>query len=256
MKNARVIARLDIKTDYLVKGIHLEGLRKVGDPRQAAQRYCKAGADEIVLIDVVASLYGRNSLANIISDLTRDIFIPITVVGGIRSLSDVEIALRAGADKVGINTAAIHRPELVREVARHFGSQCMVVSVEARSDGHGGWEALCESGRERTGRNAIDWIRNAVDLGAGEVLVTSVDRDGTGRGMDLDLLGRAAEASSVPVIASGGVRTMAHIVDAFRLSDISAVALASALHYEWLDLQLVKSELSKDPDLEIRDLVA
>jgi cyclase len=252
MKNIRVIARLDIKTDYLVKGIHLEGLRRIGDPREMAQRYYTQGIDEIVLNDVVASLYERNSLTDIIRDLTKDVFVPITVIGGIRSVADVEAALRAGADKVGINTAALRRPDLIGEVAKQFGSQCMVLSVEARANKNGGWEALYDSGREKSGRDVIDWIRQAVDLGAGEVLVTSVDRDGTGRGMDIDLIRHAEAASAVPVVASGGVKTAAHVVDAVRLASADAVAVASALHYDWLGIEAIKRALIELNDVEIR----
>ena len=168
----RFIPRLDIKGPNLIKGIHLEGLRVIGDPKEFARRYYEQGADELLYVDVVASLYGRNSLHDIVKLTASDVFVPLTVTGGIRSTDDVREILRAGADKVGINTAATKRPELIREVARKFGSQCMVLSIEAKRIAPGRWEAYADNGREPTGLDVIEWAQRGVELGAGEILLT------------------------------------------------------------------------------------
>ena len=178
MSRVRLIPRLDIKGPNLIKGVHLEGLRVLGNPRDFARRYYAAGADELIYVDVVASLYGRNSLHDIIRSAADDVFIPLTVAGGLRSVEDVRGVLLAGADKVGINTAATKRPDLVREVSETFGSQCMVLSIEAKQVGVGKWEAYTDNGRERTGLDVVEWAARGVSMGAGEILLTSVDREG------------------------------------------------------------------------------
>ena len=185
MSNIRLIARLDIKGPNLIKGIHLEGLRVIGDPQEFAVRYYRQGADELLYMDVVASLYGRNNLSDIVQRAVRNVFVPITVGGGIRNLDDVRHILRCGADKVAINTAAVARPELVREVSRRFGAQCTVLSIEAKQQGPGKWEAYTDNGRERTGLDVVEWARRGAELGAGEILLTSVDREGTRKGFDV-----------------------------------------------------------------------
>jgi cyclase len=232
MHNVRLIARLDIKAPNLIKGIHLEGLRKIGDPQDHARAYYAAGADEIIYMDIVASLYNRNSLSEIVRHTAEHVFIPITVGGGIRSLADTENALRAGADKVAINTAAVARPELLNEVAKRFGSQCMVLSIEAKHRPAGGWEAYTDNGREHTGLDVVQWARRAVDLGAGEILLTSVDREGTRKGFDIELTRAVSDAVSVPVIASGGMGTVAHLIEVVREGHADAVAMADILHYK------------------------
>ena len=238
----RVIARLDIKAPNLVKGIHLEGLRVMGSPEEFAARYYAQGADELLYIDIVASLYERNSLLPLVERTAAEIFVPLTVGGGIRSVDDIRRLLRAGADKVAVNTAAIRRPELIREASRLFGSQCVVLSVEAKRLSGGGWEAYTDNGRERTGLDAIDWIRRAVDLGAGEVLVTSVDREGTRRGFDLELVAAVGPHVPVPVIACGGAGSVADIRDCFA-AGADAVAVASLLHYGTETMPSLKAKL-------------
>ena len=171
MASQRLIARLDIKGPKLIKSVHLEGLRVVGEPQDFARRYYEAGADELLYVDIVASLYGRNSLHDIVRRATQDVFVPITVTGGLRSTDDVRDVLGAGADKVGINTAAIARPELIREVSQRFGSQCMVLSIEAKRIAPGRWEALTDTGRERSGVDVVEWAKRGVELGAGEILL-------------------------------------------------------------------------------------
>lgn len=228
----RVIARLDIKGPNLIKGIHLEGLRVIGDPNEHARRYYGQGIDEILYIDSVASLYGRNNLSDIVDRTTRDIFIPITVGGGVRSVDDIHTLLRAGADKIAVNTAAVARPELIAEGAKAFGSQCIVVSIAAkRRPGASGWEVLVETGRESTGLDAVAWACRAVEMGAGELLVTSVDREGTQSGFDIELTRTIADAVGIPVIASGGAGSLDDIVRVLDDGRADAVAVASMLHY-------------------------
>ena len=236
MATTRLIPRLDIKGPNLIKGIHLEGLRVVGDPQVFARRYYDAGADELVYMDAVASLYGRNNLTDIVERTTRDLFIPLTVGGGVRSVEDVKSLLRAGADKVAINTAAIARPELITEIARRFGSQCMVLSIEAKRIGDQRWEAYTDNGRERTGLDAVGWAVRAVELGAGEVLVTSVDQEGTGHGFDIPLTRAISTSVPVPVIACGGMGSIEHFVDVVRDGRADAVSMASVLHYNRMTL--------------------
>jgi cyclase len=231
-RNIRLIARLDIKGENLIKGINLEGLRVIGSPNEHAHRYYEQGADELIYMDCVASLYGRNNLEEIVKRTAQNVFIPMTVGGGIRSLEDATNLLRCGADKVAINTAAIHRPELISEVANHFGSQCMVLSVEAKNIGQGAWEAYTDNGRERSGLDVIEWIQKAVSLGAGEILLTSVDREGTRSGFDLDLVKLVTNEVSVPVIASGGMGKIDDLISVVKEGNVDAVAMADILHYK------------------------
>ena len=200
----RLIARLDIKGPNVVKGVRLEGLRVVGKPDVLAGRYYEQGADEILFVDIVASLYGRNNILGVVERVAREVFIPMTVGGGIRTIEDISAALRVGADKVAINTAGVRRPVLLREAAERFGSQCIVLNLEAKRRGPGQWEALTDNGRETTGRDALAWVEEAQSLGVGEVLVTSVDQEGTRKGFDLDLIAEVRRRVRVPVIACGG----------------------------------------------------
>jgi cyclase len=241
MSNLRIIPRLDIKGPNLIKGIRLEGLRVIGDPQQHAVRYYEAGADELVYMDIVASLYGRNNLSGIISRAAKNVFIPITVGGGIRSVDDARHILRSGADKVAINTAAIARPALITEVARRFGSQAMVLSIEAKQVGPGKWEAYTDNGRERTGLDVLQWVRHGVELGAGEILLTAVDREGTRSGFDIDLVRTVCAAVPVPVIASGGMGSLEHFVSAAQEGDASAIAMADVLHYKRMSISDIRA---------------
>jgi imidazole glycerol-phosphate synthase subunit HisF len=238
-RNLRIIPRLDIKGPNLIKGVRLEGLRVMGDPQQFALKYYEEGADELVYMDIVASLYGRNNLSDIIRRAADKIFIPITVGGGIRSIEDARHILRSGADKVAINTAAMANPELITQLAQRFGSQATVLSVEAKSQGPGAWEAYTDNGRERTGRKVEDWVKQAVELGAGEILLTSVDQEGTAKGMDLDLIKTVSAAVSVPVIVSGGMGSTKHMVDAVT-AGADAVAMADVLHRNKLSLSEIR----------------
>jgi cyclase len=249
--NVRLIARLDIKGPNLIKGVHLEGLRVIGDPQEYARRYYEHGADELIYIDIVASLYGRSKLTEIVRRAAHDVFVPMTVGGGIRSVDDVRDLLRAGADKVAINTAGVRRPELITEVSRRFGSQAMVLSIEAKHQAPGRWEVYTDCGRERSGVDAVEWARRGVKLGAGEILVTSIDMEGTRRGFDVDLVRAIVGAVDVPVIASGGFGQASHlgaVVDA----GADAVAFADALHYQRTTLPQIR-QMARELSIPVRE---
>jgi cyclase len=243
MHAVRLIARLDVKGPNLVKGIQLEGLRKMGDPNKFARRYYEEGIDEIIYMDIVASLYERQNILEIVRRTTKDVFIPITVGGGVRSVEDVKEILRAGADKVAINTAAIRRPNLIKEVAQRFGSQCMVLSIEAKKKkDQSGWEAYCDYGREKTGIDAVEWAYKGWQLGAGEILLTSVDMEGTAKGFDIDLVNRISSMVRIPVIASGGTGSINDVCDVINHGKADAVAMAHVLHYNLLTIDVIKNE--------------
>ncbi len=232
MDNIRLIARLDVKAPNLIKGIQLEGLRKMGDPNAFAKKYYEEGIDEILYIDIVASLYERNSLLEIVEKTTSDVFVPITVGGGLRTISDVTQVLRAGADKVAINTAAIKRPELISKIADKFGSQCMVLSIEAKRTGPDKWEAYYDNGREHSGLDAVEWAQKGETLGAGEIILTSVDQEGTRKGFDVNLVSAVSSVVNIPVVVSGGMGSCDHFETVVKNTSVSAVAIADALHYE------------------------
>lgn len=251
-RNIRLIARLDVKGENLIKGVQLEGLRKLGKPNDFAYKYYSQGIDEIIYMDIVASLYQRNSLLHIVKEATKDIFIPITVGGGLRSVENVREALQAGADKIAINTAAVKRPELITEISRRFGSQCVVLSIEAKKTANNKWEAYCDNGREHTGLDVVEWAVRGYELGAGEILVTSVDREGTTKGMDVDLIGKIVAAVPIPVISSGGVGSLKHIEEAITEGHADAIAMAHVLHYNKLDLQDIHKWAESREDIDMR----
>lgn len=240
MAGIRLIARLDIKGPNLIKGMHLEGLRVVGDPQAFAERYYAEGIDELIYMDVVASLYGRNSLVDMVRRTAHNVFIPMTVGGGIRSVDDVGALLRVGADKVAINTAAVANPVLINQVSNRFGAQCMVLSIEAKQTQSGRWEAYTDNGRERTGRDVVEWAREGQERGAGEILLTSVDREGTRKGFDGALIAAVSGAVGIPVIASGGMGETAHLLQAVA-DGADAVAMADVLHYERIPLSALQA---------------
>jgi cyclase len=231
--NVRVIPRLDIKGPSLVKGIQLEGLRVLGRPEEFARHYYAQGADELLYMDIVASLYQRDSILRIVERTSRAVFVPLTVGGGLRSIEDMRAVLSAGADKVALNSAVVRRPELISEAANLFGSSTVVVSIEAQRRG-AAYEAYVDSGRERTGRDVFAWAVRAVGLGAGEILVTAIDRDGGGKGYDIELTRRVADLVSVPVIAGGGCGGLDHVAEAIEHGHADAVCVASMFHYAYL----------------------
>ena len=234
MKIIRIIPRLDIKGPNLVKGIHLEGLGVLGKPEDFAKYYYENGADELFYQDVVASLYERNSLDEIISATAKRSFIPLTVGGGIRTIQDIKQALRVGADKVCINTSAIKNPNFIREASRKFGSSTIVVAIEAIKQPNGDYFAFIDNGREETGREVIAWAKQVQELGAGEIVITSVDMEGTGKGMELSLTKRINDALEIPVIAHGGIGKMEHVKEIIEDAHVDAVAIASILHYDFI----------------------
>jgi cyclase len=251
MQPLRIIARMDIKGQNVIKGVRLEGLRVIGQPASMARRYYEQGVDEILYMDAVASLYGRNSILPVIEQAARDIFVPLTVGGGIRSIEDMVAALRSGADKVAINTAAIARPELIAEAAAVLGSQCVVVAIDAKRRGPGTWEVLTNSGREPTGRDALDWAAEAEALGAGELLVTSVDQEGTKQGFDLELVRSVRARVGIPVIASGGAGSAADVVALAQARVVDAATCASLFHYDICSVADLKRALAR-ADIEVR----
>ena len=232
--NIRIIPRLDIKGPNLVKSVHLEGLRVLGKPEHFAEYYNESGADELIYMDAVASLYDRNSLVDIINRTAKKIFIPLTVGGGLRNIDDIRAVLQAGADKVSINTAAIKNPGIIKEASRRFGSSAIVVSIEAIRKEDGSYEAFIENGRQRTGRDVFEWALEVAELGAGEILILSIDREGTGKGYDIELTRRIAQSVSIPVIACGGAGTREHIFDVIQEGYADAVSVASILHYNFI----------------------
>jgi len=244
MLKPRIIARLDVKTENVVKGIRFEGLRVMGVPDELSTRYYEQGADELLYIDTVASLYGRNNLTDIVKQAASHIFIPLTVGGGIRTVQDAQTLLRSGADKIAVNTAAINRPELIQELAAVLGSQAVVVSLQVKQVSSGNWEAYVDNGREKTGRDALEWAKQAEELGAGEFIATSVDRDGTGQGFDEAFLSRLSSTVSVPTIAGGGGKGPDDVVKIISSTDVSAVAVASMLHYNRTTISAIKRELN------------
>lgn len=250
MSNVRIIARLDIKGPNLVKGVHLEGLRVLGRPELFAPRYYHDGADELIYIDLVASLYQRNNLTEIVKRAAENIYIPLTVGGGIRSVRDIYNLLRAGADKVAINTAAIGKPKLIREAARVFGSQCIVVSIQAIKRGIDRYECLVDNARERSGVDVYQWAKQVTDLGAGEILLTSIDQEGTGQGYDIYLTRRIAEMVPIPVIAHGGAGSMDHVIQVIREGKADAVSAASIFHYGVVAELVGKSDYAEEGNIE------
>tara|TARA_B110000240_G_scaffold23139_1_gene23470 strand:+ start:5035 stop:5874 length:840 start_codon:yes stop_codon:yes gene_type:complete len=233
MKTTRIIPRLDIKGPNLVKGIHLEGLRVLGKPSDFAKYYYENGADELMLMDVVASLYERNSLHDIISETAKNNFIPITVGGGIRSLNDIKNILRAGADKVCLNTAAIKNPEFIKKASREFGSSTIVVSIEAIKD-NDKYKAYTDNGREYTGLDVFEWAQRIDELGAGELVITSVDKEGTGKGFDIELISKINNLVSIPVIAHGGSGKKEDVIDLVKSSAVNSVMISSMFHYNYI----------------------
>ncbi len=250
MARVRVIARLDVKNEYVIKGIHLEGLRKIGDPNEMARRYYESGIDEILFIDAVAAYYDRNSLSHIIEKACDDVFVPITVGGGIRTLADIQKALNAGADKVAINTQAVKDPGFISEASQVFGAQCIVASVVAKKQDHG-WEAYTDNGREPSGKDVFAWVQELEGLGAGEILLTSVDQDGTKKGFDLELVQGVSARISIPVIVSGGAGNVKDVVDLSQAAHADAVALGSLLHYDLAGIRDVKDALA-DAGVRVR----
>ena len=246
MLTKRIIPCLDVNNGRVVKGINFVDLRDAGDPVEVGAAYSKAGADELVFLDITASNERRATVADMVREVAKKVFIPFTVGGGIRTVDDVRAILREGADKVSVNSAAIDRPELIAEAADKFGSQCVVLAIDAkrRPDGSG-WNIYKHGGRIDVGMDAIEWVKRAVSLGAGEILVTSMDCDGTKAGYDIELTRAVADAVSVPVIASGGAGTLEHFYEALTAGGADAALAASLFHYKELEINEVKKYLKE-----------
>lgn len=240
----RVIPCLDVAGGRVVKGVNFVGLRDAGDPVEAAARYDREGADELVFLDIAASHEGRSTLLGMVSATAERCFMPLTVGGGVRTADDVRALLQAGADKVSVNSAAVARPELVGELARIFGQQCITVAIDARGSGPGKWEIYTHGGRRGTGIDAVDFARQVAELGAGEILLTSMDRDGTRSGYDLELLRAVNAAVTVPVVASGGVGSLADLVAGVTEGGASAVLAASLFHFGEASIADAKAALA------------
>jgi imidazole glycerol-phosphate synthase subunit HisF len=244
----RIIPCLDVDAGRVVKGVKFVEIRDAGDPVEVARRYDEEGADEITFLDITASSDDRETMVHVVEQVAGEVFIPLTVGGGIRELSDIRRMLNAGADKVAINTAAVSRPEFVREAAERFGSQCIVVAIDAKrvsaKDEPARWEIFTHGGRNATGLDAVDWARRMVDYGAGEILLTSMDRDGTKNGFDLELVRTVSEAVDVPVIASGGVGNLDHLVDGVVQGKADAVLAASIFHFGEFSIQQAKEHMA------------
>jgi len=249
MRTVRVIPCLDVDGGRVVKGVNFLSLKDAGDPAELAARYDSQGADEIVFLDITASSDGRETMVDVVARTASQVFIPLTVGGGVRSVEDARRLLRAGADKVGVNSAAVDRPELISEIAAEFGSQCVVVAVDAKSVPDAGddpkWEVFVHGGRKPTGLDAVDWVRRSQDLGAGELLVTSMDNDGTRSGFDLQLCRLVANATTIPLIASGGVGNLAHLVEGATRGNADAVLAASIFHYGEATVDEAKRYMAK-----------
>ena len=242
----RIIPCLDVKDGRVVKGVNFVGLRDAGDPVEVAAIYDEQGADELTFLDITASSDRRSIILDVVARTAEQVFIPLTVGGGVRNLDNIRALLNAGADKVSINTAAVHRPEFVKEAAYRFGSQCTVVAIDAKARANGdGWEVFIYGGREPTGLDAVEWARRMVEYGAGEILLTSMDRDGTKDGFDLELTRTIVDAVTVPVIASGGVGNLEHIYDGLTKGAASAALAASIFHYREYTIAETKDYLKK-----------
>lgn len=250
MSAVRVIPRLDIKGPNLVKGIHLEGLRVLGAPKDFAKFYYENGADELIYQDVVASLYERNSLQGLIRETAEEIFIPLTVAGGLRSIEDITNVLRAGADKVSLNTAAIKKPEIITEAALKFGSSTIVVAIEAIKQPDGKFLAYTDNAREYTGVEVLEWASRLEELGAGELVVTSVDQEGTGLGYDVELTKMITDEVGIPVIAHGGAGKLEHFKQVLQEGGATAITMASMLHYDYIGKREGKFETGQEGNTE------
>ncbi|MFA6106338.1 MAG: imidazole glycerol phosphate synthase cyclase subunit [Patescibacteria group bacterium] len=253
MKNIRIIPRLDIKGLNVVKPVQTEALRVVGDPKELAFRYYSEGADELIYLDIVASLYGRSISFDLLKSVARNIFIPITAGGGIRSISDINNVLRSGADKIAVNTYAVNNPGFLSQAVKEFGSQCVVLYVEAKKQPNGGYEVYTDGGREKSGLEVIGWIKKAIDLGVGEILITSVDREGTRLGYDKELISQITAFSPVPVIAHGGAGSLDSFKEAITEARADALGVSSVFHYNEFSINQVKDYLAAN-DINIRRL--
>ena len=247
----RIIPCLDVRDGRVVKGVNFVNIRDAGDPVELAKYYSDQGADEIVFLDITATSDARDTVADVVERTAAQVFVPLTVGGGIRTVEDFQRLLRAGADKISVNSAAVARPALISQAAERFGSQCVVLAADARARGDGSWEVVVAGGRKPTGLDLIQWVRQAEQLGAGEILLTSMDADGTKAGFDLDMTRAVTQAVSIPVIASGGCGSLAHFAQVFEETDCDAALAASLFHFGELTVPQVKDYL-RDRKIPVR----
>lgn len=243
MLKKRIIPCLDVKDGRVVKGVNFVNLTDVGNPVDAARAYYQAGCDELVFLDITATHEERNTTVDMVRAVADQVFIPFTVGGGIRSVEDMNKMLKAGADKVAVNSSAVANPQLISDCAQKFGNQCVVVAIDARKEADGSWHVYVAGGRKDTGRDLLDWVKEAVSLGAGEILLTSMDKDGTKSGFDLDMLKAVADAVEVPIIASGGAGNIEHIVEVFEQTPATGALAASIFHFGQISLADTKKAM-------------
>lgn len=245
MRKVRLIPRLDIKGPNLIKGVQLEGLRVIGDPNIHAVNYYENGADELLYMDSVASLYGRNNLKELISKAVQNVFIPITVGGGIRSIENAYEIFKSGADKIAVNTAAVKEPLLLKKLVKEFGSQSIVISIEAKNINDTKWEVYTECGREKTGLDVFEWAKECVDLGVGEILITSINKEGTRKGFEINLIQKLTNNINIPIVASGGMGKIEDLFELMEKVNIDAVCMADILHYKRSTIKEIRKECLK-----------
>ena len=246
VKNFRIIPRMDIKGNKLIKTIMLEGVKAIGNPAVFAKKYYNEGADEIFLNDAVASLYDRNSLFEVIKEISKEVFIPITLAGGLRNLKDVEKALNSGADKVALNSKLHSEPNLINEIAKNFGSNCMVIQIDAKKIENNKWEPYADGGRERTNKDLINWVQETIDRGAGEIFLTSIDNEGTKKGFDLDLIKKVNSISTIPIISSGGAGNLDHVIKLINEVGTDGAAFSNILHIENFKIEKIKNYIKEN----------
>ena len=251
VKNFRIIPRMDIKGNKLIKTIMLEGVKAIGNPAVFAKKYYDEGADEIFLNDAVASLYNRNSLFEVIKEISKEVFIPITLAGGLRNLIDVENALNNGADKVALNSKLHSEPNLINEIVKNFGSNCMVVQIDAKKIEKNKWEPYADGGRERTNKDLLNWVNETIDRGAGEIFLTSIDNEGTKKGFDLDLIEKVNSISTIPVISSGGAGSLDDVMKLINEVGTDGAALSNILHIQNIKIKEIKNYL-KDNQTKVK----
>jgi imidazole glycerol-phosphate synthase subunit HisF len=244
-KSLRIIARIDVKSDRLIKSVQFDGMRDLGKAVKFTQKYFKDGADELLILDSVASLFGRNTAVNFLKDSTKKIFIPVTLGGGISEINQVNDILNNGADKICINTGAVKNKKILKKIAEKFGSQCLVSSITAKKKKNNKWEVFIDKGREATKLDLLDWAKFCERNGAGEILITSIDQEGTELGFDYELCKIVSDVVKIPVIAGGGCGKLEHLQKVFSKSNVNAVSIASPLHYNRLDVKKIKKFLIK-----------
>ena len=245
-KTFRIIAKIDVKSSFVIKGINFEGMRKIGNAKFFAKNYFKAGADELIINDVNASLFGRSTALNLLKSCCKDIFIPVTLAGGLKNIDDVKKALESGADKVAINTAAVKNNSIIKNVAQMFGSQALIISINAKKISHNKWEVFIDKGREETGLDVLKWAKFAERSGAGEIHINSIDNDGTFNGFDYDLIRKVSKIVKLPLVIGGGLGSIEHIDKLLKIENIEGVSVSSALHYKKLSIKNIKHQIKKN----------